>query len=264
MEEEMPTLNNLSLTGVVDELPQPVIHDLSHFGLAPVVATGNGVKICIADSGVPDHDAVLNIGGHADFTEDESFVDSIGHCTILSGLVGGHKPDHFQGIAPDALLYFAKTTNDEGVAQLDATIASVLWAIGQEADVVLLPLVLDEHNVALQETIDKANQNNVCVVMAASTDVPVRYENSLQIYPIGKRGIAYSSGASKISIYGKDLYTTFLEQSYARVGGGACSAAVAAGVCALLVERNRRDNVKFNPAMIFSQLIQLTLNKEIL
>ena len=234
--------NHLSVTGIVEKLSIPSINNAERFGFH-LPGTGNGTKFCLIDSGLPEHDAIVNIGGNINFTKSETSIDLLGHSTVLSGIISGNKPDCIQGVAPDATSFFAKSTSDDGMAAFNATIASVLWGIIVGVDIILLPLAIESRNTGLQDAINKAAESNINTVMALpSTDI--RYENVLYASPLSDDvQTSHFIGPNVIASASKNFESTFLEKKYAKVAGPAIAAAVISGICLLAVEQMKKGGV---------------------
>jgi hypothetical protein len=254
-------LNDLSVVEISETPAHPIVNTTEMVGFS-IPGTGNGTRVCFVDSGVPDHEAIVNIGGHINFTADQTFRDFVGHSTVLAGLVGGNKPDHIQGVAPDAILFFAKATNDKGEAAFDATTASVLWAIVKEVNVVVLPLVINAFNLGLQEAIKKAHAANICIIMAANNDV--KYEHAMYVSPINDEEGCGTRFKDPLNVVApaKGFYTTHLEQTYAKASGLAISTALIGGVCTLAVEQLKKQKKPPTPGAVYQMLAESLIKKE--
>jgi subtilisin family serine protease len=250
----------LSVTGFTTTLAAPIITRPEDAGFSVVPATGNGIKLCLIDSGVVDHEAIVNIGGHINFTSDETYRDFVGHSTIVSGLIAANKPDHIQGVAPDGIIYYAKATSDKRESQLNAVVASMLWGIVKEANVILIPTAIQHQSAALQETINKAYESDICVVMAAADGI--EYARALAVSVSGEPKVARFSSPLKVAAPGDGFGTTYLEQTYATASGLPVAAALVAGVCMLTCESLLKENKGTKPDEVFKRLAESVIEEK--
>lgn len=225
-------------------------------GLSPINKTGKDVKICIIDSGLPDHSAINGCVDYINFSSSITSEDLKGNATIIAGLMTSNNDEKIIGFIPDAKLYFAKTNDN---IDFSGIIASVLWGITKGVDIIVIPSPINDYNEILSDVIKKANENNICVVLMSAKDV--KYSDALTVVPSNIDGVVYS-GSGKISITAKDLISTYLNQSYVKVSGGLGVSSIIASMCALLIENNKDNDIRYNPSIIYGQLIQMTINKE--
>jgi subtilisin len=139
-------------------------------------STGQGVKVCIVDSGIDaDHPAVggmvrggivVERGADGPVVHEEPHGDLFGHATACAGII--HR------LAPQAELYSARVLGPNLKGGGDALVAGVRWAIENRMDVVNLSLSTrkPEHSQALHNLADEAYFQGT-VIVASANNAPV-------------------------------------------------------------------------------------------
>lgn len=132
--------------------------------------TGRGVRVGIIDSGVhAAHEHVRGIAGGVGIGEDgrehEDFVDRLGHGTAVSAVI--------REKARDAELFAVKVFDRTLSTQIDCLVRAIDWATQHSIRLVNLSLGTSnpDHEVALQEAIDRAQPRGTLVVAAVEDGV---------------------------------------------------------------------------------------------
>jgi hypothetical protein len=232
--------------GVLPSLPSPVEYTTQMLGCKPLKGTGRGVVISLIDSGVPDHEALLTLGGDVNFTKSPDSRDMTGHATSLAGIMVANKPDQIIGIAPDAVLLCAKAVDDNCMVRFDALIASVLWSIVRDVDIIVIPVVTEINSPPFEAAIQKAISHGIYVVAATGNNNKVEYPASYEgVISVGARAasgqIASYSGIGKINLLGENLETTYIDHSYCVVCGTSVATAVVGGLLARAIETDKKN-----------------------
>lgn len=158
------------------------------------IATGNGIRIGVIDSGVdvrhPDLRGVVvdgrSFGERAHYGVqakgwDDYRVDHDGHGTAITSILAGrgHGPgnaDGVLGVAPDAEVVFAKVpSNDPGgyVKGRDparAVVDAIAWLTAQDVDIITISLGVDEAPGG-QQVVDAARKAGILIVSSAGNSV---------------------------------------------------------------------------------------------
>ena len=222
------------------------------FGFHNLSGTGLGTTICVVTDGKPDNKYVNNVKSIVNFTTNKELADSHGEGTVVSGILTG-KNQHFEGMCPDASLFIAKAI-DGGILKFDAAIAAVLWGIINHVDIIAIPTPLEDSCDVLMNTLDKAIDNNILVVMADSGSYPALSVRDFEDKDLGKMSCFVTNNT--ICINGKNVYSTFLNDGFAYCQGVSCSVALIAGVASILIEKNKTQGTKYNPKLLLNQLMQ--------
>jgi hypothetical protein len=234
----------MSIDKVVSNLPNIVIHQMSDFGIN-LQGSGEGVRICLIDSGAPDHeDLSSNMSEVVNFSNSPTENDIMGHATVLAGIISSNKPYNIVGLSPNSLMYYAKMSDDTGQVRFDSFIASILWAIIQEVDVIVIAMSTGVDNQSLHDAIKKANDNGICVICSGDPEsFPAKYKETFSVGVCGTVNIKTSS-----------IYSTYIEQEFAECSGQSVGIAVAASACALIVEATMKAGKKIVPKEVYEIL----------
>ncbi|MAH91435.1 MAG: hypothetical protein CMA11_06665 [Euryarchaeota archaeon] len=140
--------------------------------------SGNGVSVCIVDSGIDMNHGDLNsieLSGWSDFIGGQSSpYDDNGHGTAMAGILvadGG-----LSGLTRDIDLYVAKALSGNGEGD-DTTVAEAIdWCVTSNVDIISLSLggstsgfsvILGD---AVEDSVDAAYDAGIVVVAAAGND----------------------------------------------------------------------------------------------
>jgi minor extracellular protease Epr len=262
MEESNPSLHRLHVDSVLSKFAEPKIISPLPFGLK---GTGRGVKILLVDSGVPDHDAIINVGGDREtrsvnFTNSPTVRDMVGHSTVVAGIIGANDPEQLVGVAPDAEFFFAKAVDDRASTRLDAIIASLLWGLIKEVDLIVLPFSSDMDSLMVHDVIRKAFDAGICVIAPtgkdSKTSYPAVYNQCLAIGSVCHLSTRFSA-TGDIDICGEGVPSCYLEQTFVTTTGTTCSTAIAAGLTAIAIENGSRALKRPRPIDIYEQMMGL-------
>jgi subtilisin family serine protease len=141
--------NLVALDGLVHGLVQPTVTDSVAQVHAPQAwdagYDGSGTKVAVLDSGYdPNHpDLAGQVLESANFTNDPTVVDGIGHGTHVASIIAGTgaAPGGVaEGVAPGAKLLIGKVIDNSGSGEDSMILAGMQWAVNQHADVVNMSL----------------------------------------------------------------------------------------------------------------------------
>lgn len=214
---------------------------------------GDGVSICIIDSGASEHFEVQHaIVDCANFSNASNEKDHLGHSTFVSGIIAAMKNDQgIIGVAPKTKIYFAKAMEDSGSGSPSAMVKAVDWAVSRGVDIISISAGMFVDFKPLHDAIKIAYDQNIIIVAAAGNtgsrqyDVafPARYpevigvaayDNHHQTAPFSSRGINVTC-----AMPGVDIYSTWLHQQYCRNNGTSFAAPILSGICALILSKHR-------------------------
>ena len=229
--------------------------------------TGAGVKIAIIDSGCPDHKILKKPKESTSFCKNyKEHNDIFGHSSLVSGIISSQDKKNIMGIAPNADIYYAKAIDDKGNGSFNALIASVLWSVVKNVDIILLSLGTQTDYTLLHDAIKKSYHSNICVIAAAGNnienkniDYPSKYIESFAVGAKTKNK-KYNEILKKecdIIIENTALYTTYLNNNYIKASGSSIAAALVSGITALIIEKNKSKKNKISVKNIFDELKEL-------
>ncbi|MGD6843112.1 S8 family serine peptidase [Bacillus infantis] len=217
---------------------------------------GTGVKIAVVDSGIAPHAELTIAGGISTVDYTSSYTDDNGHGTHVAGIIGAKRNGAgMVGVAPGSLIYAVKTINASGEGNLQDLLEGLDWAIQNHMDIVNLSLGSPAGSPAMKSMIDKASDSGILVVASAGNDsgpvnYPAKYESSIAVSSIdqNKNLAPYSSRGPEVDVTapGTGIASTYLNNKYALMSGTSQAAPHAAGILALVKQKN--------PAMTQPQL----------
>lgn len=239
--------------------------------------TGKGIRIGVIDSGFElAHGAFseLEVAAAWDFIQgDDEVSDEPGdapgqaeHGTQTLGVLAGRVPGEFEGVAPMATYFLAKTEHvDDLVADEDRYVAGLEWLEAQGVDLVSTsvgffyeypPEKFDGESTAASKATRVAVDYGVYVVAAAGNAGPSRHtvgspadvEGVLAVGAVDKSGMLASFSSRgptadarikpDVAAPGVFVWTVVpgTLDEYAPVGGTSIAAPIAAGAAALVLE----------------------------
>lgn len=227
---EVPTFSKLN--------PQ----DFCHKEL-PLLGTGKGVKVVVLGSGVADHKYLRTAIASSNLGPSDQSSDINGHSHVVGGIIAANDEGSIIGVARDASLFFAKVTDDEGVAPSIAVAAGLLWAVAISAQVVVLSVIPDVQTDLFLSAVKKAVDSNVIIVMDGTAD-----------------GVGLPSGivsTAGMKFPEKLICSTFLDNTFVDVKAADFSPAIAGGIAALLVERVKSADKKSKASTMSKQIMAI-------
>lgn len=243
-----------------ETIESPIIYSPIDYNI-PAGYTGEGVKICLIDSGTPEHKDIAINGESVSFCENsKNLLDKNGHSTMMAGIIGAKNKNSIVGLAPNAQIYFAKAVSDTGQCSFNSIVASILWGIAKQCDIILMPLGTKYDYTILHESIQKACKSGICLIAAAGNDI----ENGGENYPaIYNEVWSVSFSAKKddkvdFIFPAKNIITTYLSNKYIKSSGTSISSAFACGITALLIEQKKKENKQVVNKEIYSELMAIS------
>ncbi|QDP50428.1 MAG: putative intracellular serine protease [Prokaryotic dsDNA virus sp.] len=215
--------------------------------------TGKGVKICICDTGMPNHRDFNNgniklaesfIGGDGDV------VDYNGHSTHVGGII--------LEIARESDLFFAKVLDKNGGGSITGVAAGINWCVDSKADIINLSLGSSQPSPIMKKAIDRAIEKGILVIAAAGNEgqnpngnsmgYPAKYEETIAIGSINKNlDVSYFSSSGEqgdVVAPGESILSTWLNDEYIILSGTSMATPFVVGMAALKMEGGL-DSVDF-------------------
>ncbi|MDR3626570.1 MAG: S8 family serine peptidase, partial [Ignavibacteriaceae bacterium] len=253
--------------------------------------TGKGVIIGIIDTGIDYLHPALGggfgtgfkvIGGYDFVNNDNDPIDDNGHGTHVAGIIAA-KGDSLTGIAPDASLMAFKVLNSEGYGTESSVLAGIEQAVDpnndgdteDKVDIVNMSLGgSGDSNDPLSIAVDNATSIGVTFCIAAGNSgnyntigSPGAAVSAITVGAADESGnIAYfsSMGPDKGDYYikpdviapGVNIYSTYLDSSYATLSGTSMATPYVTGVCALI----KNIHPDWAPELIKSSIVNTADN----
>ncbi len=231
-------------------------------------ATGDGVKVCILDSGIePDHPRVGPIAGAVAISVDEEGEthvepdeegDLCGHGTACAGVI--------RGIAPDAEIYSVRVLGGGFTGSGDVLVAGLRWAVAQGYDIVNMSLSTTKRRLgeALHELADSAYFKRT-VLVASAHNMPVesfpwRFSSVISVgsheEPDPLRFYANPSPPVEFFAHGVDVDIAWIGGRSIRATGNSFATPCISAIAALILSKHPR----LTPFQLKSVLFQISSN----
>jgi subtilisin family serine protease len=220
------------------------------------ITKGEGMKAVVIDTGHPLH---IDIGDNAiegkNFIKDEDIYDKNGHQTHVTGIICAK--DNFigaVGVAPEAKSISVKGLSDDGSGEFQSIIDALKYAVEVEPDVVSMSLGSPVSNAEMHEQIKKLYDKNIPVICAAGNsgprgvDYPAAYPETIAVAAFDKRGRIgdFSAIGNKVDYAapGVDIFSTWLNNKYAKLSGTSMACPYITGVVLLLLSKHRKQFIE--------------------
>lgn len=217
------------------------------------ISRGKGITIAVIDTGMPDHE---DIGDNAieggNYIPDEDIYDYNGHQTHCVGIISAKdNQDGFVGVAPEAKCVCYKSLNTRGAGNY-SQINNALRDIKKlKPDLVSMSLGGRSADREMHELIMDLHKMNIPVVCAAGNSgyagvlFPAAFPETIAIAAFDRQGkiASFSSRGSQVdwAAPGANIYSTFLNQSYAQLSGTSMACPFMAGVIALMLAKHKEQ-----------------------
>jgi subtilisin family serine protease len=225
--------------------------------------TGKGVKIAVLDTGIsyPHNDLNLDEKLFTDITNSPSSYNDIdGHGTHCVGIIKELNNElGLIGIANEASIYVCKITHDREGDKNYYLIQGIKWAISQNVDIISLSKGTPFEDNKIETALIDANNKGILVIAAAGNKIqgfpsnhiyyPARYKTTISVGGIDENynPLQDSLLTNETDIFapGKNILSTYKNNSYLTLSGSSQAAPYVSGVCALLLENERIKNPAF-------------------
>ena len=220
------------------------------------IETGDsGVTVAIIDSGI-DTDHQEFVGRISDlsynsFTEEVGIAyveDDLGHGTNVTGIIAAKRDNDFgiDGLTDNVQLMVIKVNKPGEEGYLNSLIVKgIYYAVDNGADVINLSLGSTSQDSTVLAAVEYAHQNEVFVVASSGNDgndvpfYPASYPTVISVGSVSENGeISYFSNYGEyvdLVAPGDLLYTTNLDNGFAKVSGTSFSAPHVSALIALLI-----------------------------
>ena len=228
---------------------------------------GDGAKLVVLDTGVPNHCDILPCGGHsviAGYKEDLN-----GHATHVAGIIAAIANNGMgvAGIAPDVEDYYCAVLDKTGSGDIESIIAGIRWAVDEVgADIINMSLGIPASAGkinALEAACEYAVNNGVTIIAAAGNEYgkvgqPAQYDCVISVAAVNDKmeHAAFSNTGREVDFAagGVNVYSTYLGNSYAKLSGTSMASPALAAVAALIQAKHIKEGNRLDPTELKDHL----------
>lgn len=223
---------------------------------------GEGVTVYLLDTGCSDHiDLRENAICGGGFVPNEDENDNLsGHSTHVAGTIAASKNNMgVIGVAPKAKIVFLKCLGDSGNASAESVINALKYCIdikdgkvdGMPApDIISMSLGCPDSIPSIHYCIKELYKRDVPVVCAAGNQkskvcYPAKYPETISVaaYDQNKNIADFNNFGPEIDFAapGVGIYSTYLNNKYAKMTGSSMAAPFISGTIALMLSKHRKQ-----------------------
>ena len=212
---------------------------------------GEGVQILVLDTGQPDHEDLKdNNNFYGNFTNETNDQDLNGHQTHCNGIIAGATT----GIAPLCTLFSGKVLRKNGSGDIRSIVKALEKCLHSNFDIISMSLGSRTHSPELEDVINKLTNQNKIIVCAAGNSgksgvsYPAKFKNTIAVAAHDKNNnIAYfSSQGTEVDFAapGSSIYSTYLNNLYAKLSGTSMACPFIVGVIALMLSKHKKQEAR--------------------
>jgi subtilisin family serine protease len=217
------------------------------------ITKGEGITCMVIDTGHPDHpDLNSNTEEGANFIPNEPIVDENGHQTHCTGIICGEDNEiGMVGVAPESRCVSVKALNKGGGGSYSGLAKALDYAIKTRPDLISMSLGGSSPSSVLEEKIKTLYDMNIPIICAAGNtgqggvNWPAAFNETIAVAAYDKYGnvASFSSRGEKVewAAPGVDIYSTFLNNSYASLSGTSMACPFIAGVVCLMLAKHKKQ-----------------------
>lgn len=275
--ERIPMLEPFEVKECVSALSETEDYNHRMLGIPEMWKTtrGKGVRVAVLDTGCPQH-IDLAVAGYKDFSGSKTARDLNGHGSHVAGIIAALVNGiGVRGIAPDVELYCGKVLGDDGSGSIDAIADGIRWAVDEvRADVVNLSLGCPPSGAfssSLREACRYAYDKGVVLCCAAGNDAgkvnaPANLDTTIAVAAVDRnREKAYfTCHGSEVDFAagGVDVFSTWLDNRYAKLSGTSMATPVITGVVALVQASAKSKGRALTPDEVYATLVGISVDVE--
>ena len=249
---DLPAVKALRFRDKSNQIDQQSPEALKQINALDLGVHGEGVKVCVSDSGIDLSHPDLAENIVDDFSTligRSSGQDFNGHGTHVAGTIAALNNEiGVVGVAPKAQLIAAKALTASGSGHSSDLAESIYECVARGAQVINMSWGSDTSSPIIEEAIKYAYEQGVVLVAASgnegknSVSFPAAYQEVIAVSAVDHQdefaSFSNYGRAIKFSAPGVGIYSTFLKGNYRELDGTSMASPHVAGVMALLLSLN--------------------------
>lgn len=253
-------LPEYTVNRVVQSLSQVIGWGVSHLKVPATwsITQGEGKTVMVIDTGYSDHedlqDAVIK-DKSISFIKGEGIEDLAGHSTHCLGIIGARNNESgMVGVAPKCNMIAVKVLGEDGTGPHDGIVRALEYAKTIKPDVVSMSLGSPLNDPRTHRLIKELTAMNIPIIAAAGNSrtmpvsYPAAYPEVICVTAFDKNGnpAGFNSTGPEVDFAapGVDIYSTYLNQSYANLSGTSMATPFMAGIVCLLLAKHAKQEAE--------------------
>jgi len=236
---------------------------------------GSSVKVAVLDTGGPSHQDLAPLGNYIAKGIQSEVKDVVGHSTHVAGILAAIADNDVgvDGIAPDVDDYYIKVLDDNGLGSI-GSIVDGIYKAADDLGVDVINMSLGMHGSAprskeLEEACNYAVDQGVAVFAAAGNDSwsvsqPAVFDSVMAVGAINKRKrkASFSNFGPQVDFVagGVDVYSTHLNNRYARLSGTSMACPALCAVGCLILARHIAKGEKLTPQALKDHIKKISID----
>lgn len=217
------------------------------------------------------YDITVEDEGHT-YIANGTFVSNTHCCGIIAALVNGIG---VRGISPEVDLYCGKVLGDDGSGSIDAIAKGIRWAVDEvHADVINMSLGCPPSgasSLALRSACQYAHEKGVVLCCAAGNDsgkvnAPANLPTTIAVAAVdrNKEKAYFTCHGSEVDFAagGVDVFSTWLNNQYAKLSGTSMATPVITGVVALVQSAAKAEGKSLTVDEVYNRLVSIAVDVE--
>ena len=208
----------------------------------------DAITVAVIDTGVcMSHEDLVGrvLDNGYDFVDNDDDPDDVfGHGCSVAGIIAANIDNGIgiAGFAPNSAILPVRVLGPGGSGSMADVAAGIVYAADEGADIINLSLGSMVGSQVTKDAVDHAVAKGVTVIASAGNSggnlpgFPARYENVVAVGAIDPNGgrSSFSNKGGDIWAPGRDVHTTYLDNSYKALNGTSFSAPYVAAMAAVL------------------------------
>jgi len=224
---------------ILTKIDNPIIYNQELFNIDKKY-TGKDVKVSIIASGLPTYQGFSTLSDFDVMIDNvDSPHDDMGYTTAIAGFIAANGTCGIHGLAQNTQIYSLKAIENNGNVNYSTLIASILWSIIKNVNIIVIPFEIDISYEPIYSAIKKANKNKI-TIMSLNLDCKEIYT----IIPCHKKDtfdVKIKNKEILLTLPTTKLITSFGDKLFVKVNKKIASLGLATGIMSLLIEKNNSN-----------------------